>query len=269
MPLKSLICLVRGFPGRIGRIVIIGTCLLLLWETEPSSAQDPLQVTVRGRVVDAESGTPLALARVLPEGIEAGVFTDESGLFVLKIPSLPTFWLRVSQLGYREKLVRFSVQETSEILTIELEVDPLVLEGIDVVVARQGLQVVQERMESRRKGYTGSVRTIPRERFLHSAAASSYDLIRGFLPGSFPCKKTADGSEICARRRGKEFVAKICIDDLRAWGGAGALTHLNPEELFSVEIYDLGELILVYTRRYMERAMTRRTFVTRIPQAVC
>jgi hypothetical protein len=268
MPFRFLLYLACGFPGRRGRIAIVGTFLLLLFSPDASVAQDSTRVTVRGRVVDAEIGAPLVGARVLLEGIGGGVLTDESGLFGLTIPSLPRFWLRVNQLGYREKVVAFSGDQTDEVLTIELEVDPVVLEGLDVVVARQGLQVVLERMERRRRGYAGSVRTIPPERFLSSAAAHSFDLIRNSLPTSVPCR-TADGEDLCVRRRGQEYVAKVCIDDVRAWGGAGELFHLDPDELFSVEIYDWGRLILVYTRRYMERAMTRRTYVPRSPASVC
>lgn len=246
----------------------VGVGFVAAITTTGSLAQDTGQIWVTGSVVDGSSGAPLVGARVfaLDEGI--GVLTGDSGTFRLALSPLPEVRLRIDQLGYAEKLLIVPDSELAEPLTIRLDVNPLVLEGLDVVVARQGVQVVRERLDRRRRAYVDGVRTIPPERMLSSAAASALDFIRGFLPPTLPCDR--GGFEAyCLQRRGRRVSIKVCIDERRPPGGVQDLVAYNPEDLDSVEIYDGGRLILVYTRRFMERAMTRSTWIHPFPELVC
>lgn len=230
----------RGQMGRraILRAGIIPALLAAVPLALPAQEPEPPQPVLRGRVVDATSGTPIAGALVRTVD-DRPVITDDTGRFTLR-PEGPGPWLlRVEQLGYAARSLTLSSRRADAPLRIALEPDPIALEGIQVTV---------DRLESRRRAYPGSVRTIRAEDVLRSAGTDLLSQLRPKIIGLHRC--SLEG-HLCFRRRGEVVLSKVCLDDRRSWDPAYELLSYPPEEIYLVEIYDGGLLVLVYTRAYM------------------
>lgn len=91
------------------------------------------QTTVRGRVVDGESGEPVFSANVILEGTTNGVTTDFDGQFLLPIAGYPAD-LQVSFIGYAPK--RVNVQGPSDMITVRLQPDQVLIEAAEVIGER-------------------------------------------------------------------------------------------------------------------------------------
>ncbi|MFQ5537463.1 MAG: hypothetical protein ACE5GJ_08430 [Gemmatimonadota bacterium] len=119
---------------------------------------------------------------------------------------------------------------TREFTTVKLRPNPLALQGLEVLV---------DRFERRRRFYAGPVRVLDQRRLLRSSYATSLDLLRAQIPFARPC--IFDPTALCYRRRGQEQVMSVCIDDVPVWGGT-----------LDLEIYDRGREVRLYTRGFVE-----------------
>ena len=90
------------------------------------------QSTIRGKVVDAETGEPLIGATISVGGINAA--TDIDGVFVVKgvKPDAP---VQVQYIGFKTKTVKASPRSRGELGTVRLETDGRTLN--DVIVTSQ------------------------------------------------------------------------------------------------------------------------------------
>ncbi len=108
---------------------ILGAALLLIPASVPAqTATGPHGVTVRGRVVDAESKQPVDQADVLVVGTDRRTTTDEHGRFVLEGVPAGTWTLSVQRLGFaplRRELVVAEGAEQSLELTLARATIPL------------------------------------------------------------------------------------------------------------------------------------------------
>ena len=247
----------------------LATAALVLCGSSLAAQQGPVRVRIEGVVVDSATRVPVGSARVMPVGPgHGGVLTDDQGRFSLSLLATDSIRLLVDQIGYRTVRLSLPFAAVSSPIEVALGVDPLAIEGLDVVVGRQGLGLVIERHETRRRSYPGSSYAIPRRRIVESTAFDAGDLLRGFLPATTPCDN-AGFRDMCLSRRGRPVAIKICIDDVRAVGGFTQLASYTPQDIYSVEYYDRGRLVLIYTRDFMRRAMSRQVWVSPDPNLAC
>lgn len=89
-------------------------------------------ITIRGKVVDAETNAPLVFATVTVRESNVGIVTNIDGEFTLKVsPSATT--LEVSFLGYKNRLIEISsLKENGGKNTIEMESAPIPIKEIVV-----------------------------------------------------------------------------------------------------------------------------------------
>jgi hypothetical protein len=97
---------------------------------------------VRGRVTDAASGNPVALAMVTlqrADSVHARVITNAEGRFSVPAPSAGTWTLRVERLGYmaHAEAPLEVEQATSHEFDIQLRPNPIALDSIAVGTARE------------------------------------------------------------------------------------------------------------------------------------
>lgn len=120
------------------------------------------QKTVEGKITDAKSGLPVAAASVTVVGVKnnAGVSTDESGNFTIKVNSAKAK-LMCSAVGYKSQLIELNGKTS---IAIKLEVMAAVLD--DIVVIGYGQQ--------RKSHLTGAVSKIKNEN-LDEIPTSSLD----------------------------------------------------------------------------------------------
>lgn len=91
------------------------------------------QVTLRGRVLDADLGDPVFSANVIIKGTTNGVTTDFDGQFRLDVPSLPVT-LQVSFIGFLTQ--ELQVYAPSNRLEIKLASDQILIDAAEVVGER-------------------------------------------------------------------------------------------------------------------------------------
>src|SRR5690348_14627916 len=81
---------------------------LLLALAAPLAAQGTGGAVIRGRVEDAETGAPIAAAKLAVHGREA-VYAGRDGRFELPALAPGSYDVDVSQLGYYERRLRIGV----------------------------------------------------------------------------------------------------------------------------------------------------------------
>lgn len=122
----------------------------------PARKKDPQQtlITIRGKVVDAETRNPLVFATVAVKESNVAIVTNIDGEFVLKIGETVTSKnLEVTFLGYKNKVVPISeLKENGGKNVIELEAAPIPIKEI-VVRPLDPHEIVRKAIENIGKNY--------------------------------------------------------------------------------------------------------------------
>ncbi|HLP95107.1 MAG TPA: TonB-dependent receptor [Saprospiraceae bacterium] len=91
------------------------------------------QVTLKGKVRDAETGDDLIGASVVPTNAQGGALTDYEGAFVLKVEKLPVT-IKISYTGYEPQ--ELNVTDLAQKIDIRLSTASIVMEEAVVVGQR-------------------------------------------------------------------------------------------------------------------------------------
>lgn len=89
------------------------------------------QITVKGRIVDAETNEPLIGASALVEGTTQGAVTDVDGNFTLKVPSSSSTII-LKYLGYKEVKKKLTQKGKSDLGTLTMESDAVALADVTI-----------------------------------------------------------------------------------------------------------------------------------------
>ncbi len=107
------------------RVTAIIFVFALLFSASPAMAQ----VELRGSVSDAESGEMLIGATVVVSGSARGTATNQTGEFLLRVPSLPVT-LRISSIGYQATEVTVNNDDRLDVRLVPgIDLDELVVVG--------------------------------------------------------------------------------------------------------------------------------------------
>jgi hypothetical protein len=197
--------------------------------------------------VTGEAGQPLAGAFVSLDGSEWGSLTDEAGRF--RIPDVDggRIALTVEQLGY-DTLRWEGPVAAGEPLALRLTARPVVLEG---------LHVVADRFESRRRGAATTVRWFDRAALATSPQETALDFVTA-RAGVARAACHGWWSSRCLIVRGRLTEPSVWVDEVPMSGGIDYLDTVHPYELYMVEVYAGGRVIRAYTNHFMERAAKTR-----------
>jgi TonB-linked SusC/RagA family outer membrane protein len=204
------------------------------------AAQAAQQVTVRGRVLVAESGDPVVGANVVARGTSPviGTQTNERGEFSLRLPSA-TFTLVVSRIGFAQDTVALNGRTDVE---IRLSRNALALS--EVVVVGYGTQ--------RRSDITGSVTSITPQRLEDKPNVSVEQALQGALPGVNVTMSSA-GAEgnLNIQIRGRNSIsantAPLVVVDGIPYNGS--ITEINPNDVASIEVLKDASSTAIYGAR--------------------
>jgi hypothetical protein len=234
----------------------------------PAAAQ---RVTLRGQVIDAANGQPIAAAviEVLPRHEQA--ITDAQGRFTLRT-SLGDHTIMADALGFGATLNPVSIGDASVEVQIALDKDPVLLQGIVATASR---------LESRRRGYPYTVRAMNTTQIASSGAPNMEILVKerlgvyftdcspftsgGALATSPRYDPFSGGYKSCVYSRGGSISSAVYVDEVRM-PDSGALALYSPQDVAGVEVFHNGEQIRVYTRWFMEWAA--RTNFSPLPLSV-
>jgi hypothetical protein len=142
-------------------IALIATVLLLALTAQTVSAGNFLRkkgvqqnlITIKGKVIDAESRAPLVFATVAVKESNVAIVTNIDGEFTLKIGDLSTSkTLEVSFVGYKNKSILLSELKENGKNIIALEAAPIPIKEI-VVKPLDPVSVVAKAIENIDKNY--------------------------------------------------------------------------------------------------------------------
>jgi hypothetical protein len=123
---------------------------------KPSNKKDPQQnlITIKGKVIDAETRAPLVFATVAVKESNVAIVTNIDGEFTLKVGDLSTSKsLEISFVGYKNKVVPFSeLKENGSKNVIALEAAPIPIKEI-IVKPLDPIAIVEKAISNIGKNY--------------------------------------------------------------------------------------------------------------------
>jgi hypothetical protein len=216
------------------------TCIAAaLLAAAPAAAQ---RVTLRGQVVDAQSGQPIPAAVVELMPRHETVLTDAQGRFTVK-SQRGDHGVVADAMGYSGFIGAVSMPSDTNEVKLTLQRDPVMLAGITATV---------DRLRSRRRAAPYAVRTLDAVQIATSGAPDAYTLVQERLGVYFtPCLRSAGST--CIYARGRQQPASVVVDEM--WvPDAFVLRTYAPADIALVESYRNGAQIRLYTRWWMDRA---------------
>lgn len=225
--------------------------LILLSVAVPTarvSAQTP--DLVQGRVLDAMTLDPVRGAFVAQMESDRGVLTDSLGTFTLRMQRTLGPRIRIWQLGYRTLETDASGASPGRLLTVALAPDPVQIDG---------LTVLAERLQGRRRGPYGVGEILDREELVELPDGSAYDLVTRRFPFARPCDPQSTEA-LCmgmSRGLGQERQVKVCIDGSLVPPDytETVLGTLDPRSLYLAEMYTRVGEIRLYTPAYIQQLL--------------
>lgn len=165
----------------------------------PRSARAQHPPVVRGTVVDAATGLPVAGADVRSNDPVLETASGSDGEFVLRGLLPGTRTLRVSALGYFDRTVRIDARNgRTTTVRLELQPDPLALEGIRAVGVAPAADA--------------GARVIDRERIREAEAADLAELLRD-VPGVTVTRRGGPGAPATVSIRGSSADEVLVLVD--------------------------------------------------------
>lgn len=218
-----------------------GLAILLTLTATSLTAQQTDTTTVKGIVVDALTGRPLPGVLVSVQAFDWAVISEEDGHFILPRVPLGQTTLEFTQLGYAATVLTSRVAPDMAALRVELQPEPLVLEGI---------KVMANRFERRRKAAPMGVQAYD-SRMLRTP----YDVLDFLrfkaLVRLTPCRMGDIGNN-CIWWRGQVIEPRVVLNEVPMFAGLDMLEGMPSSTVYLVEVYRQGRQIRVYTNNFME-----------------
>lgn len=221
--------------------ILVGAALA--W-AGPASAQAGL---LRGHLLDGATRQPVFGAWIALAGVGRGVLSDSTGYFAIPVPASDLYMLEIRQLGYRDLSLTFTAETAAEPLLLQLDPDPVKIQGLEVLV---------DRFEDRRRGPFGAVDVLTQDDLLRTADGAASDLVRRLVPFARPCDPVNGQDEkMCVNSGGQFEPLSICVDNRQVVESMVELEHLDPRGLYMVEVFRRRGQVRLYTRGFVERVL--------------
>jgi TonB-linked SusC/RagA family outer membrane protein len=215
------------------RLLILCMIAICGWHADLQAQQ----VTVRGTVVNAETGEPVPSAIVAVEGTNTRATTDAEGKFVLQAPSVNAT-LVVSVIGYTTGEVPLNGR-TDVVVRLSREVVAL----DELVVVGYGTQ--------RKKDVTGAVASVQTKDFEAVQTPNVEQLLRGKVAGvQVTSNNGRPGQGATIRIRGANSIT-ASNEPLYVVDGfvGGNINAVNPDDIESIQILKDASSTAIYGAR--------------------
>ena len=229
------------------RFAISSNRLLILLEDKEKKLINTfdLQDTLRGTVVDAQTGEALPGVNIIIEGTTTGTTTNVDGEFEFSVPSLEET-LVFSYIGYQSLVVAIDGRTD---LTIELRADVAQLD--DLVVVGYG--------EQRRRDLTGSISSVSSSQLEGQTISSIEQGLQGQVAGlNVTSGGGRPGGEMIVRIRGNNSIVGgndplYVIDGIPVRtgtsGGTSMMAMLDTGNIESIDILKDASATAIYGSR--------------------
>jgi hypothetical protein len=232
----------------------VGLALALSATLSPAvcAAQAEAQtVTVRGRVLDRASGQPLRGVTVDFPDLRARVFTDGDGYFGVERLPAGEHPIKLYHIGYQPVEQKLALTAGEQSFVIRMTADPVELAGVTVSVDRMEHRRINAPMMSRVWGDSALAmfRRPSTRAFLSTEAGLQ----------TTNCGAQDRGEGTCAWVRGEPTRVTVILDEQLALGGLEDLVGLSPRDLYRVEVYRGGGLVVAYTKNFVKALAHNRS----------
>ncbi len=199
------------------------------------------QARIVGVIVDASTEMPLAGAHVSVEASDWGSLTTDNGRFLLCEIGAGNHVVTVERLGYVTLESWIEADASGDPVALHMQPDPILLEG---------LEVISDRFERRRRAAATTVRAFDQE----DLASSGYWSAADFVDRQAGIMTTHCGISRCVYYRGAVVNPRVYLDEFPLIGGWSHLETIPTSELYMIEVYRRGTHIRAYTHNFMKRA---------------
>jgi len=224
--------------------IVPAAILFMVVSMAPVRAQGTGSVLIRGQLLDADTRAPVAGAFIALEAESTGVLSDSLGAFMLPVGTADAYALKVRQLGYRDLAVTITAETAQNPFFLQLSPDPVEIEGLKVLV---------QRFEDRRRGPFGAVDVLDQKALVDAPGGTGVDLIKRVVPFARPCDSQTE--ELCLNQMGRIEPLTVCMDGHRVSEMMAELEHVDPRSLYMVEVFRRTGQVHMYSRGYVERLL--------------
>ncbi|HET6763343.1 MAG TPA: carboxypeptidase-like regulatory domain-containing protein [Longimicrobiaceae bacterium] len=208
-------------------------------------------VTVRGRVIDRASGQPLRGVTVDFPDLRARLFTDGDGYFAVERLPAGEQPIKLYHIGYQTLEQKLALTPGEHSFVMRMTADPVELAGVTVSVNRMEQRRIHAPMMSRVWGDS-------------ALAMFRRPSTRAFLATEAGVQTTTCGTRdvgegACAWVRGEPTRVTVIVDEQLALGGLDDLIGLAPQDLYRVEVYRGGGLVVAYTKNFVKALARNRS----------
>jgi len=153
--MNAVPAMLRHNPLRL--LSFVGLVVLLLGGGPTAHAQDATDTTLRGRVVDAETGDPLPQANLRVADTYQGTITNADGRYTLELDSLPVT-IVVRYVGYESTRRRITA-DTEVRQTFRLTPSSVQMEEVVVTGSRNPGATIMQRVIDRKQEWWPELKT--------------------------------------------------------------------------------------------------------------
>lgn len=243
-----------------GRWSVVALVVIALVLAPAPTVAQRAGAAVWGRVVDAAGGRALGQVEVILQGTGAPALTNDRGHFRIHRVPPGVYVLRARRLGYQMRVDTLEVPDGVSLeVVVELSVEPIELEGLEVVT-RSLLLETRGFYERQSQGFRGVF--LDRPRIEDRDPLYVADLFRN-IPGV----EVVDGARLIMSQSvnlmggGRGCEPALWLDGVRS--GMRNYDYIRPDHLEGVEVYtgggapgkynDLCGTVVIWTRVPMRR----------------
>ncbi|MDX3912066.1 MAG: SusC/RagA family TonB-linked outer membrane protein [Pseudosphingobacterium sp.] len=218
---------------------LLGLLVVLLLYGKGYAQQNKTSETIRGTVRDADSKEPIKGATVLVLRSSVVTQTDENGHFQLSLPAGNNAVLVVRSMGYLQKEIPITNQQT---LQIALKKDQVMLDEVVAI----GYATVN------RKDLTGSVSSLNDKQLKDIPINSAAEALTGRLAGvQVTTSEGSPGANVQLKIRGGGSITQdnsplYIIDGIQVEDG---LNSLSPQDIASIDVLKDASSTAIYGAR--------------------
>ncbi len=144
----------------------------------PTSVGSTASTSIRGRIIDQDSRTPVALVNVIVKNTRFGAATDSAGRY--EIPGLPPdlYVLEFRHVAYKTRMHVLPLRN-NERVTIDVEIEQQPIPLSEVTVTERSIKT-----KKLHQAFASTV--VTEEQIVRVGARTLTDVLRAFEPGALP-----------------------------------------------------------------------------------
>jgi TonB-dependent receptor len=196
--------------------------LLLSWIIAVSSVYARASGSMRGRVIDKETGEPLIGASIIVENTSLGTAADIDGKFYLPIVPVGKLSIKVTYIGYVQVTREITITENAQLVEDDFKLTPQALIGEVVVVtaqARGQMEAINQQLSTNK-----IVNIVSEDKIKELPDFNAAEAI-GRLPGVTTQRSSGEANKIVVRGIAPQYNL-VAVDGVKlsSNGNAGGIT---------------------------------------------